>query len=172
MSTFYGSSAMAGKCTYGDFQECNKEAGQGDVRAQTMLGIMYFEGKGVPQDYKAALKWYTKAADQGVAVAQYSLGTMYFKGEGVLQDYKTAEKWYTKSADQGDVGAQYSLGYMYGNGWGVRQDYVYAYMWFNLAAANGKKNSQKMKDILAKKMTPSQIERARQMSRDWKPVKK
>ena len=28
---------------------------------------MYYNGEGVPQDYKEAVKWYTKAAEQGLA---------------------------------------------------------------------------------------------------------
>ena len=47
---------------------------------------MYYNGKGVPQDYKTAVKWYTLAAEQGNAYAQNNLGTMYYQGEGVPQD--------------------------------------------------------------------------------------
>ena len=53
---------------------------------------MYYNGKGVPQDYKTAVKWYTLAAEQGNADAQVNLGDMYRKGDGVQQDYKTAMK--------------------------------------------------------------------------------
>ena len=45
-----------------------------------MLGGMYHNGKGVPQDYAKAGHWYTKAAKQGIATAQYNLGAMYAKG--------------------------------------------------------------------------------------------
>jgi TPR repeat protein len=34
-------------------------AEQGYAYAQTSLGAMYAEGKGVPQDYAAALSWYS-----------------------------------------------------------------------------------------------------------------
>ena len=30
-----------------------------DEKAQYFLGLIYYKGKGVPQDYKVALKWYT-----------------------------------------------------------------------------------------------------------------
>ena len=52
-------------------------AEQGHSNAQFNLGVMYDEGKGVPQDYKEALKWFTKAAEQGNAQAQHNLGVMY-----------------------------------------------------------------------------------------------
>ena len=40
-------------------------ADQGDANAQYNLGLMYQKGKGVPQDYKEAVKWYMLAAEQG-----------------------------------------------------------------------------------------------------------
>jgi TPR repeat protein len=38
---------------------------------------MYHEGKGVPQDFAEAARWYRRAADHGHAMAQYNLGTCY-----------------------------------------------------------------------------------------------
>ena len=37
-------------------------AEQGDADAQLNLGIMYFNGEGVPQDYVQAHKWFNLAA--------------------------------------------------------------------------------------------------------------
>ena len=65
------------------------------------LGWMYAGGKGVPQDYKTALKWYRLAAEQGNANAQISLGYMYAKGEGVLQDFVYAHMWWNIAASNG-----------------------------------------------------------------------
>ena len=50
-----------------------KAADQGDSDGQYMLGYMYYEGKGVPEDYAEAMKWFRKAADQGNADAKVSL---------------------------------------------------------------------------------------------------
>ena len=47
-------------------------------------------GKGVPQDYAEAAKWYRLAADQGFAKAQNSLGAQYATGEGVPPAQKRA----------------------------------------------------------------------------------
>jgi len=44
-------------------------AEQGIASAQSNLGVMYNNGQGVPQDDKAALKWYSLAAEQGRADA-------------------------------------------------------------------------------------------------------
>ena len=48
------------------FERTKRLAEGGDKIDQFNLGIMYENGEGVPQDYKEAVKWYTKAAEQGV----------------------------------------------------------------------------------------------------------
>ena len=90
------------------------EAGGAD--AQSKLGWRYLNGLGVPQDYKAALKWLTLAAEQGDANAQHNLGVMYDEGLGVPQDDKTAVEWLSLAAEQGNASAQYNLGQMYDGG--------------------------------------------------------
>jgi uncharacterized protein len=42
----------------------------GFAKAQFALASMYYDGKGVPQDYAEAARWYRKAAEQGDALAQ------------------------------------------------------------------------------------------------------
>ena len=51
---------------------------------------------------------------------------------------------------------------MYDNGSGVAQDYVKAHMWWNIAAIDGDADAIKNRDIVAKKMTPAQIEKAQE----------
>jgi TPR repeat protein len=149
-----------------------KAAEQGHALSQLNLGMMYDEGKGVPQDYKEAAKWYTKAAEQGLAPAQSNLGLMYAEGQGVPQDYIKAVQWYTKAAKQGYAKAQYNLGAMYANGYGVPEDYIEAYKWINLSAAQGEELAVKIRDILRKQMSPSQIAEAQRLSREFKPKTK
>jgi len=67
---------------------------------------MYYEGQGVPQDYKVAAKWYTKAAAQGIDMAQCNLGLMYYKGDGVGKDYVESYKWFLLAAMNGSRDAQ------------------------------------------------------------------
>ena len=155
----------------GDYATALREwtplAEQGNADAQFNLGVMYSKGKGVLQDSKTAVKWYRLAAEQGLADAQYNLGVMYDEGRGVLQDYKTAVKWWKLAAEQGDASAQTNLGAMYDNGTGVLKDYVYAHMWYNIAAISGKsKNASKNRDLIAKEMTPSQLETAQKLARE------
>ena len=67
-------------------------ANQGHAQAQSNLGVMYSNGRGVPQNHSTAVKWYQKAADQGHGQAQNSLGVMYMDGRGVPQNDSTAVK--------------------------------------------------------------------------------
>ena len=92
---------------------------------------------------------------------------MYTNGHGVTQDYKQAVKWYRKAAEQGHASAQYGLALKYYFGEGVTQDYVLTHMWFNIAAASGHKFSAKRREIIAIEMSPSQIEKAQDMAREW-----
>ena len=82
-----------------------QEAEQGDGFAQALVGAMYVDGQGVPQDYVEAVKWFRLAAEQGYADAQSNLGYMYFNGQGVPQDYVLAHMWFNLSASQGSSGA-------------------------------------------------------------------
>ena len=100
----------------------------------------------------------------GNADAQYNLGIMYASGLGVIQDYNEAVKWFRLSSSQGNAQAQKIYGLMYASGRGVTQDYVRAHMWLNISASSGYKNAEANLDIVAKKMTPTQIEKAQEMA--------
>jgi TPR repeat protein len=117
-------------------------AEKGDVKAQCSLGVRYHVGKGVPQDYAEAAKWYRKAAERGDAVAQCNLGVCYVNGQGVPKDAAEAVKWYRKAADQGDEMARFSLGECYSEGKGVQQDHAEAAKWFQKAAEQGETLAQ------------------------------
>ena len=132
----------------------------GDAVAQYNLGVMYYEGQGVEQNFKDAAKWFRKAAEQENAIAQINLGLMYLRGKGVPEDLKEAAKWFRKAAEQGNAMAQHSLGFMYGKGDGVLQDDVTAYAWWDISAANGQEKAKKFKDLAAKELTAEEIAKA------------
>jgi TPR repeat protein len=44
---------------------CRRLADQGDAQGQTNLGVMYYSGQGVPQDYVQAYMWFNLSAAQG-----------------------------------------------------------------------------------------------------------
>jgi TPR repeat protein len=141
----------------------------GNADAQHLLGLMYYMGRGVLQDYKQAFAWHQKAALQGKADAQYVVGAMYYKGNAVPPDQKQAVYWFRKAAEQGHPEAQYALALLYRyHVAGMPQDVVLAYMLWNLAAANGHANAASQRATVARQMSQEQIEEAQAMSRAWR----
>lgn len=140
-------------------------AEQGDVTAQYNLGLMHYNGWGVPQDYAEAVRWFRRAAEQGPAIAQANLAFMYYMGHGVLQDYAEAARWYRRAAEQGHADSQRRLGVMYYIGYGFLQDYASAHMWLNIASSNGDELSGGARDEVADLMTPDQIAEAQDRAR-------
>ena len=110
-------------------------------------------------------------AEQGDVLAQYNLGMMYQNGQGVTLDYKEAVRLYSLSAEQGNATAQLNLGVMYTKGTGVLQDYALAHMWFNFCGSGGDEDCLTYRKIIEKQMSSSQIEKAQEMARNWKPKK-
>jgi len=82
-------------------------AGRAD--AQFWLGTMYYQGRGKPRLYNAALAWYRRAAEQGNADAQNNLGLMYRNGEGVEASRLVAYAWFTLAAGRGNAVARANL---------------------------------------------------------------
>ncbi|KEZ23782.1 hypothetical protein HS327_00174 [Glaesserella parasuis] len=62
---------------------------------------MYYNGKGISQDYHQAFKWFQKAAEKGDAKAQAALGVLYLSGQGVRQNNATGKIWFRKACDNG-----------------------------------------------------------------------
>jgi len=63
---------------------------------------MHRDGQGLPQNFKEAVRWFTKAAEQRHADAHFNLGALYTNGEGgIKQDLTRALKWFRLAAAQG-----------------------------------------------------------------------
>ena len=77
------------------------------------------------------------------------------------------------AAEKGDARAQSRLGWLYHEGTGVQKDLIAAYMWSNLAAAQLKGDErtqvEKVRDFIASKLKPDELQQAQQRARDWKP---
>ncbi len=73
----------------------------GVAEAQSLLGLLYAQGKGVARDFKASLELFQKAAAQGDADGQYYLGYAYLEGSGVKADPVTALAWFMQAAARG-----------------------------------------------------------------------
>ena len=76
------------------------------------------------------------------------------------------------AANAGDLAVQYILGRLYaGNGQIVPKDSVESHKWLNLAASRASAADQKQyaeaRDYVAHLMTPTQIEAAQKLAREW-----
>ena len=154
----------------GDYATALKElhplAEQGLAEAQFILGGMYLNGRGVPQDYDEAVKWFRLATKQWDADRQWIFSHKQHDGDGALKKNADTVEWYRLAAEKGNASAQADLGGMYATGKGVPQDSIMAHMWYNLGIANGHKLSSTNRDDLAKQMTPAAIEKAEAMARE------
>ena len=121
-------------------------AEQGQAQAQSFLGSMYFNGRGVKQDLMEALRWLRMAAEQGLPEAQSYIGSMYLQGQGVKEDRTEGLRWLRKAAEQGLPEAQYNIGSMYLQGQGVKEDRAEGLRWLRMAAEQG---TAKAKELVA-----------------------
>lgn len=121
-----------------------KEADQGDLVSQGILGLMFSKGQGVQKDPELAYQWYRKSAEQGSPKSQYWTGVAYANGNGVAKDDQMAIQWYRKAADQGESFSQYELGRRFESGRGLPKDEKQALFWFLKAANQGDVESQMM----------------------------
>lgn len=148
-------------------------ADSGMAAAQQHIGVMYAEGKGVPQSDAEAAKWFLRAAEQGDALAQYDLGASFAEGIGVKKDAELAAKWFRRAAMQGMAIAQLNLGLLYASGNGVPKDPVEAMMWIDLSvyglpAGGVRSDAARALGDISGGMTSDQILEAKSRERSFK----
>ena len=117
--------------------ELLRKAKQGDAESQGLLGYLYETGRGVPQSFPEALRWYGEAARNGSAIAMYCLGRLHEDGRGAQQDFGKAAQYYSKAARRGEQRSLGRLGYLYETGRGVTQSLRDAADCYRKAAGSG-----------------------------------
>jgi uncharacterized protein len=85
------------------FKEWKPVAEAGDPEAQFNLGLLYYDGLGIPQSYSDAVLWFKRSADQGYEKAELNLGAMYGVGKGVHKNLIESYKWLSICAATGDA---------------------------------------------------------------------
>ncbi len=100
-------SAISGFVFKPGFDAARKGAERGQPLAQFNLGLMYYKGRAVRQDYTEAVKWWRLSAEKGFAEALNNLGMMYGNGDGVPQDYVEAHKWFDLAASHHPPGRKH-----------------------------------------------------------------
>ncbi len=109
------------------FQEQLENAEADDPDAQYEVAIMFLNGRGVEQDFDAALSWLEKASGNGNEQASSKLKRM--------QEQKNKFAASRKLAESGDRKSQYALGMMYIKGRGVKLDAALGRKWLEKSAA-------------------------------------
>lgn len=125
-----------------------KAAAQGIASAQNNLGLMYLEGRGVPQDPRKAAVFWRAAVEKDHAIAQYNLGLIHFKGEGVRNDRAEAERLIRGAAESGLGDAQYAMGQIKRMGFSNGASPAEALHWYQLAAAKGHAEAERQAQAL------------------------
>jgi len=74
------------------------DAEQGDATAQLRLGMMYYIGNVIPQNYDEAAKWFRMAAEQANPEAMFRYGCMLYYGRGVERELVSAHMWFNLAA--------------------------------------------------------------------------
>jgi localization factor PodJL len=117
-------------------------AANGDPSAEFEVGARLAEGKGTPQNFQEAAKWYQRAAGHGLVQAEYRLGTFYERGLGMKADRAQAAAWYKRAANKGNIKAMHNLAVLSANQTDRSPDYTTAAQWFEEAAKRGLADSQ------------------------------
>ncbi len=101
------------------------------------LGYLYYNGKGVSQDFTKAKYWYEKASNKGERLALRGLGHLYKDGKGVVKDYNKSFAFFKEAAEKGDVNSMSNLGWMYMEGHGTAKNTNDAVFWYKKAVQEG-----------------------------------
>ena len=158
----------------------DKEIYRGNLVAARELGLMYRDGKQVPQDSAKAQKFLKIAADTnlnriwfryGIADAQYELAMMLQSANKPAP--AEAETWYRKAAELGHAPSQLALAKMYSNGAGIKRNPERALFWSSVAATSLQeaplKEAETLRDAAQKQLDPKQLAKTRSLLSEWKP---
>lgn len=145
-------------------------AARGEAQAQSQLGELYLQGRGVPQNIPKAFDLFKQAAGQGHAPAMYALGLLYetaqapgpseltqllmtvLKGkprdltqeaqEKRKNDMQSALQWYTQAAENGNEDAMRALTRLYQGADKGWADAQKAFRWTAALAERGDAGAQ------------------------------
>ena len=102
------------------------------------LGVMFYRGEGVRQDYQRSLELYDKACKGGNADACNNLGVMFENGYGVeKRDFVQAGLYYTDACMGKSAKGCYNLAVLAYDGNGVKKDRAMAKEYYGLSCDFG-----------------------------------
>lgn len=166
-ASVYGQNTEKPKC---ELQQLAVDAALGDSVAQHDLGVEFFRGINVPQDYSKAAAMWRLSGNAGNSQALNNLGYLTYYGKGIKQDHAEGVRLWRLAAEKGFAESQAHIGYAYLNGKFLKQDFTEAYAW----ALTSKHFVRQLSDkVLAEdiaKMTDDLLSRARKNISDAQAV--
>ncbi len=105
-------------------QACMQAAADGDDRASLLVALLYFIGKGVPEDERKGLEWLRRSSDLDNPIAQLTLA--FIELIKPKPDFASAFHLAKESYDAGFVEAGFLLALVYLDGKGVEKNYAIA----------------------------------------------
>ena len=125
----------------GDYDQARQnwraEADLGDVVAIYNLGMLYFQGLGVPVQPDRAARLFFKAAVMGYAPAQFQLASFHAFGSSSDNSPQSARFWMEVAARQEHAFATYQLGRFLAEGYGGVKDTEQALLMLRRAEGMG-----------------------------------
>src|SRR5688572_15053532 len=122
-----------------DISKLEREAEEGSLPAQAVLGLCYLHGYEVKADHQRAFRLLSAAAAKGAPRAVLNLARMYAAGLGTPPDVSRAIQLYesVKRSPVDEFDACIELGRLYARGDGVGVDEAKASEWYTFAVRIG-----------------------------------
>lgn len=96
----------------GEFPKIAKEAIEGNIESQYILGCHYLAGEHVYIDIQEAIYWWIKSAQQEHIASQYQLGAIYLSLKQYDDYLYQSKKWLTKASNKGCLKSKNLLNFM------------------------------------------------------------
>lgn len=125
------------RCGAGDAGQCAERCGRGEAQSCNDLGLMFYDGREVAQDWERAGFYFKEACDKNNSGGCYNLATLYANGSGVTKDPSFAAEVYEKGCDLGNAPSCYALADARIKGEGMEKDAPRAAVLFRKACENG-----------------------------------
>ena len=140
----------------------------GTIEVQYRLGLFFWHGVGVTQNYVEALKWTTLAALQGQdkALAARKLMLPSVDAANWPKSLDWCRKRLQKNAEEGSNPALFAMSRSYSSDFGFENP-VEEYYWASLAVAIGDTSARKRRDELTKSLAVTDAAKAQDRAAAW-----
>jgi uncharacterized protein len=159
--------------------DLERQARFGVVSAQTDLGMKYFFGDGVSQDFSKGIFWLQQSAAEGSIIAESVIAEAFYTGDGVNKNSTISGIIFLKLANEGMPKAQETVGWDFLTAGlhnqesslpetEIQNNYVQAYKWVEIARLSGVDAAKLRSEIMEEINKPS-LALAQKLAAEFKP---